>query len=446
MATSKGSPKTVMTSVWAIAIGFIFLNSIFVAAEFATVAARTTIIRKAALSGNKLASSLLPILETPRRLDEYIATCQIAITFSSLVLGAYTETQFGPIWAAFLVEVFKLDHVLAESVAAVAILGVFTLLQILIGELLPKSVSLTHSEPIALFMYWPLRVASVILRPFIWLFNGSGVALLKLLGVPASSHKHVHSLDEIALLLAQSKDGGLLEPEEHERLHQALELSEKTAKQIMIPRPNVLSISSKLSMQEAYRSALSSPYTRLVVHGADVDDVLGCVNVKQVIQAWFDKGEKSSLEELISKTPIIPENLTLSRLITLLKREHSHVAFVMDEHGSMIGLVTVGDILGELIQDFDAANFKKPDIFEVLEDGRIRVSGNYKLHRATKFLGANYDSEAETINGLVMEILGRVPERGDTVELPAAIITVEQVEHHAATIVTVIRKGTAQNV
>ncbi len=176
-----------------------------------------------------MATSLLPILETPRRLDEYIATCQIAITFSSLILGAYTETNIGPGWAALLVEYFKLDHLVAESIAAIAILIIFTLLQILIGELLPKSISLQHSERIALFMYWPLRITSVILRPFIWLFNGSGVTLLKLLGVPASSHRHVHSLEEISLLLAESKDGGLLEPEEHERLHQALELSEKTA-------------------------------------------------------------------------------------------------------------------------------------------------------------------------------------------------------------------------
>ncbi|MBX9693911.1 MAG: CNNM domain-containing protein, partial [Cyanobacteria bacterium] len=200
-----------MVSVWAIAIGLIFLNSFFVAAEFATVAARTTVIRKSALAGDRLATSLLPILETPRRLDEYIATCQIAITFSSLILGAYTETNIGPGWAAWLVEHFKIDHLIAESIAAIAILIIFTLLQILIGELLPKSVSLQHSERIALFMYWPLRVTSVILRPFIWLFNGSGVALLKLLGVPASSHRHVHSLEEISLLLAESKDGGLLE-------------------------------------------------------------------------------------------------------------------------------------------------------------------------------------------------------------------------------------------
>lgn len=430
-----------MVSVWTVAIGLIFLNSFFVAAEFATVAARTTVIRKAALSGDKLANALLPILETPRRLDEYIATCQIAITFSSLLLGAFTETNIGPIWAAALVTYFHIDHLLAESIAAFAILAVFTLLQILIGELLPKSISLTHSERIALLMYWPLRICSVILRPFIWLFNGSGVLLLKLLGVPPSSHKHVHSLEEIELLLAESKDGGLLEPEEHERLHQALELSEKTAKQLMIPRPKVLTMSSDMTMEQCYRKVLKSPYTRLLVYGESADDVLGCVNVKQVIQTWFTHGAAGDLKKLITPVPIVPENLTMSRLITLLKAKHSHVAVVMDEHGAMMGLVTVGDILSELIEDSDVDEFKQQAVLEVLEDGRVRLPGTYKLHRASKFVGEIPESEAETLNGLVIEILERVPNVGDLIELPEATIEVDEVVHHAATILTVSRKG-----
>lgn len=435
-----------MMTVWTIAIGLIFLNSIFVAAEFATVGSRTTSIRKAAQDGNPLAKALLPILETPRRLDEYIATCQIAITFASLVLGAFTETQLGPHWAAFLIEHFKIDHLFAESVAAGLILFVFTMLQILIGELVPKSISLQHSERIALFMYWPLRVTSVILRPFIWLFNGSGVAILKMLDIPASSHRHVHSLEEISMLLAESKDGGLLEPEEHERLHQALELSEKTAKQLMVPRPKVFAIPNTLSMEECYRRVLTSPYTRLLVHGETVDDVIGILNVKKVIQAWFREGEKGDLEKLITPVLIVPENLTLGRLITLFKAKHSHVAVVMDEHGAMMGLVTVGDILAELIEDIDANELKQAESVEVFEDGRIRIAGSYKLHKAGKFLGALPHSEAETINGLIVEILERVPEVGDSVDLETSVIKVEKVEHHAATLVTIERTGGARNV
>jgi len=435
-----------MMTVWTVAIGLIFLNSFFVAAEFATVGSRTTAIRRAAQEGNKLAASLLPILDAPRRLDEYIATCQIAITFGSLILGAYTETNLGPVWAAVLVDTFKIDHLLAESVAAGAILFVFTLLQILIGELVPKSISLQHPERIALFMYWPLRVTSFVLRPFIWLFNGSGIGILKLLNIAPSSHRHVHSLEEISMLLAESKDGGLLEPEEHERLHQALELSEKTAKQLMIPRPKVFTIPNTLSMEECYRKVLTSPYTRLLVHGESVDDVIGFLNVKQVIQAWFKEGNNCSVDSLISPVLIVPENLTLGRLITLFKAKHSHVAVVMDEHGAMMGLVTVGDILAELIEDIDANEFKNAETVEVFEDGRIRISGSYKLHRAGKFLGSIPESEAETINGLILEILERVPEVGDEVDLGTSIIRVDKVEHHAATLVTIERTGGARNV
>jgi putative hemolysin len=163
-----------MFLAWFIAIGLILLNAIYVAAEFATVAARHSYIQKLALAGNPLASLLLPILEEPRKLDEYIATCQIGITVSSLVLGAYSEISFGPSYAAVLVEYLNLTPVLAESVAAIGILLLFTLLQILFGELLPKSVSLQYSDRIAIFMYWPLRLSSIVFRPFIWLLNGSG--------------------------------------------------------------------------------------------------------------------------------------------------------------------------------------------------------------------------------------------------------------------------------
>lgn len=222
-----------MLVAWIVAFGLILLNALYVAAEFATVAARTTLIRKQAADGNRLASRLLSIVDDPRRLDEYIATCQIGITFSSLVLGAYSELSFGPIWSKALVTYANLQPSLADSIAAIAILTSFTLLQILLGELLPKSVALQYAERIALLMCWPLRLSSVLFRPFIWILNGSGIFLLKALGVPPSSHKHIHSLEEIELLLAESEEVGLLEPAEHERLHQALELSARTAKQLM---------------------------------------------------------------------------------------------------------------------------------------------------------------------------------------------------------------------
>ncbi|MDP3507263.1 MAG: hemolysin family protein [Candidatus Melainabacteria bacterium] len=433
-----------MFLAWFIAIGLILLNAIYVAAEFATVAARHSYIQKLALAGNPLASLLLPILEEPRKLDEYIATCQIGITVSSLVLGAYSEISFGPSCAATLVEYFNLTPVLAESVAAIGILLLFTLLQILFGELLPKSVSLQYSDRIAIFMYWPLRLSSIVFRPFIWLLNGSGNFFLKVLGIPVSTHKHVHSLDEIELLLAESKDGGLLEPVEHERLQQALDLGERTARQLMVPRSNILAVSNKNSLEECYRIALASPYTRLLVYGDSIDDVLGFIHVRHVIQARFSESDLAGIDSLIKGLPIIPENLRLGKLIALLKSKHSHMAVVMDEHGATVGIVTAGDILAELIENVDSDEFKKTIVIEALEDGRIRLPGFYKLHRASKFLGQMPETEAETINGLIMEILDRVPAVGDLIELPSVVIEVEEVEHHAAILVIVSRKEEAK--
>ncbi len=421
------------------------INGLYVAAEFATVAARPTFLRRLASEGDTLASQLLPILDDPKKLDEYIATCQIGITFSSLILGAYSEINLGPIWSHALVTHAHLEHKVAESVAAVAILTLFTLLQILFGELLPKSISLQHSDRVAMTMYWPLRISSFLFRPFIWILNGSGNIVLKVLGIPSSSHKHIHSLEEIELLLAESRDGGLLEPDEHRRLHQALEMSEKVAKQLMTPRTKIVTLSRDISLLEAYKLAMQSPYSRLLVYGESIDDVLGVINVRDVIRAQLTQ-EHRTIQALIKPIPIVPSNLVMGRVLAELKSRQSHVALVMDEHGATRGIVTVGDILAELIEGVEVDEFQQTTTIEALEGGRIRLPGSYKLHRASRFLGKIPDSDAETISGLIVQILERVPEAGDTVELEDVILRVDEVEHHAAGHVTLTPKarGTEQ--
>jgi putative hemolysin len=421
-----------MLIAWIIALVLILINALYVAAEFATVAARTVNVQRLAAAGHPVAALLLPILEEPKKLDEYIATCQIGITFSSLLLGVA--------WSQALVSYARLDAQTAASVATIAILSVFTVLQILLGELLPKSVALQYAERSALLFYWPLRVSSFVLRPFIWLLNGSGNFVLNLFAIPPSSHKHVHSLEEIELLLAESRDGGLLEADEHRRLHQALELSEKTASQLMTPRTKISAVNKQITVQKCYQLALQSPYSRMLVYGESIDDVLGIVNVKSVIEARFRQLD-NSIEDLVRPVPMVPENLALGRLITLLKSRQSHVAIVMDEHGATLGIVTVGDILTDLIEDVETDEFKQPETFEVLEKGRIRLPGSYKLHRSSKFLGQMPASDADTVNGLILEILERLPVPGDLIELHDVILEVESVEHNAATSIIVTRKA-----
>jgi len=418
----------------------ITVNAFYVAAEFATVAARRAQIRKLAHEGNLVAKRLIEVIEHPRKLDSYIATCQIGITCSSLVNGACTEANVAPFLSAQMVQYLHLDPAHAVSLAVLSILACLTLAQILFGELLPKAVALQYSNRVALFMYWPLSISAKIFKPFIWFLNGSGNALLGILGVPSSTHKHIHSLEEIELLLAESKDGGLLEPEEHERLHHAIELSQETARQIMTPRTKLTAMSVHAGLDECYKLALESPFTRVLVYGETIDDVLGVVNVKDIVSAKVNDKASEGLQPLLRPIPIVPENLSMDRLMKELKDNRSHAAVVMDEHGGTLGIVTVGDILGELMEETEIDEFKREIKVEILEDESVCLSGSYKLKRALKFLGEIPETDAETINGLIIETLGRVPSPGEIVELEDVTLEVEDVEHNAVTYLIVRKK------
>lgn len=419
----------------------ITVNAFYVAAEFATVAARVAQIRKLAHDGNQLAQRLLKVIEHPRELDQYIATCQIGITFSSLVNGACTQAMLGPSVSEFLILHLNCEPAIAISASVILILSTLTLAQILFGELLPKAVALQFSSRIALFMYWPLSLSARLFRPFIWLLNGSGTGLLRLFGVPASSHKHIHSLDEIELLLAESKDGGLLEHGEHERLHHAIELSQETAKQIMTPRTKLIALNMDASLDDYYKLALDSPFTRVLVYGDSIDDVRGIVHVKDIVFAKVNGRSEEGIAPLLKPLPIVPENLSMERLMTELKTSRSHAAVVMDEHGGTLGMVTVGDILGELMEETEIDEFKREIKFEILEDERVCLSGAYKIKRALRFLGEVPETDAETINGLVIETMGRVPEPGEVLELKEVSLEIGEVEHNAVTSLIVTKKN-----
>lgn len=424
-----------------LAVLLIAVNAFYVAAEFATVATRVAQIRKLAHDGNTLAQGLLKVIEHPHQLDNYIATCQIGITFSSLVNGACTQAMLGPSVAEFLITHFHVEPAIGISTSVIVILAVLTIAQILFGELLPKAVALQFSTRVAMFMYWPLTISARIFRPFIWILNGSGSALLNMFGIPAASHKHIHSLEEIELLLAESKDGGLLEHEEHERLHHAIELSQETAKQIMTPRTKLTALNIDASLDDYYQLAVDSPFTRVLVYGESIDDVRGIVNVKDIVYAKVTGKTQDGIAPLVKPLPIVPENLSMERLMNELKNSRSHAAVVMDEHGGTLGLVTVGDILGELMEETEIDEFKREIKFEILEDERVCLSGAYKIKRALRFLGEVPDTDSETINGLVMETLGRVPESGEVLELKDVILEIEEVEHNTVISLIVTKKN-----
>jgi putative hemolysin len=213
------------------------LTALYVAAEFATVSARRQRISRQATAGDRLAQLLEPIMASPARLDTYIAACQVGITVSSLVLGFYGQSAIAGAIAPMFSQLGGLQATTAQSVAATVVLVVLTIFHVVLGELVPKSVALRYPERLARLTVVPMRWSMALFRPLIALFNGSGVLILRLLGVPpAEHHMHVHSPEEIELLVAESAKGGLLEPDERQLLRNAFHVGELTATQVMVPR------------------------------------------------------------------------------------------------------------------------------------------------------------------------------------------------------------------
>src|SRR5215203_5320063 len=256
----------------------ILLTALYVAAEFAAVGVRRSRLRRLAEDGNALAARLLPVVEDPAELDRYIAVSQIGITLSSLILGAYGQAQLAPVVAPLFQTLGGMDEETARSSAGAVVLLFLTALAMILGELVPKSIALQNPTRTALLTVLPMRWSRRIFGWSIAFLNGSGVLILRLLRVPATSHRHVHSPEEIELLIAESRDGGLLEPEEQVRLHRALRLGLRTAAQLMVPRERLAAIDIRTPLEDVLSVVTASPFSRLPVYRGDLDNVAGMLH------------------------------------------------------------------------------------------------------------------------------------------------------------------------
>ncbi|MFN2223772.1 MAG: hemolysin family protein, partial [Candidatus Promineifilaceae bacterium] len=273
----------------------IFFNALYVAAEFSTVSARRTRVSQMAGSGNRLARLLMPVLDSSKSLDRYVAACQLGITASSLVLGAYGQSTvapwlIGPIrqileWIEPLTDALNLtpngvSDALAATIAATGVLLFLTLMQVIMGELFPKSVAIQFPERLALATVIPVRWSMVLFRPFIWLFNGSGNLILRLLGVELHpSHSRAHSPEEIEILVTESHEGGLLDDEERLLLRNAFRFRDLTARQVMVHRTRIVAAPVNTSVVELMELALEAGHTRIPLYQDSIDTIIGFVHV-----------------------------------------------------------------------------------------------------------------------------------------------------------------------
>jgi putative hemolysin len=421
------------------------ITAVYVAAEFATVSVRRSRIQKLAEEGNRLAAWLLPILESPALLDRYIAVCQIGITLSSLITGAYAQATLA-VWLVPLFESFgSLQGVAAQSASAVFVLVTLTVVQVLIAELVPKSLALQYPTHTSLYTIFAMAPSAWILKPFNAFLNGSGLVMLRLLGAPHQSHRHIHSPEEIELLIADSRDGGMLEPDEHQRLRRALRLNLRQARQLMVSRTKISALDITTPLPDVISIVTQSPFSRLPVYRDSIDNIVGMLHTKDLVRWYVSDGAKGTLADVIRPMASVHESVTADRVLRQLRERRSHQALVVDEHGGTAGLVTLEDVLSELLGDVGDEFKPGEPVPETLPDGRVRLPGAMSVDDAALLLGVQpWPADATTVGGLVVEELGHLPVPGESVRLREFELTVERLQGHA--VATVIARRFAEAV
>ncbi len=406
----------------------IFINALFVGAEFSAIRARKTRLQQLAGSGNQLAQILAPIKADPKALDNYIAACQLGITATSLVLGAYAQNTVAQILVQPLVALGNIAAPLAHSISATILLALFTILQIVIGELLPKSITIQYPEQMALATTLPVRWSQIVLRPFIWFFNGSGEVVLRLFKFDSHDGKmHLHSPSEIELLVSDSYEGGLIDTKEQQMLRNAFRLRKLTARQIMVPRTRLVTASSGASILNVLNKAINAGVTRIPIYKKDIDNIVGFVHIKDLFSLHQKK--EDDLAKVLRKVIFVPETLPVFDVWRTLNHHRQYMAVVFDEYGGTAGLITFEDLIeeifGEVEDEFDQ------DIIELYSydsEGRTHLRGDLLITDINEYLKLSLpEGENDTLGGLVFSQLGRPPEEGDEVQIDNLAIRVEKV-------------------
>jgi CBS domain containing-hemolysin-like protein len=422
----------------------ILVNALYVAAEFAAVSVRRSRIQQLASDGNPLAAWLLPVLESPKELDRYIGACQIGITLSSLVLGAYAQATF----AVWLTPIFAalggLQELAAQSTATIVVLLTLTIGQVVFAELVPKSLALQYPTPTSLYTLIPMIGSLWIYRPFIKFLNGTALLFLRLIGSPFQAHRHIHSPEEIELLIAESRDGGLLEPDEHRRLQRALHLNLRLAKQLMVPRRKIAALDIRTPLHEVIGIVAQSPFSRLPVYRDSLDNIVGILHTKELVRWFVSEGASTTLADLIRVMPTVHESVTADRVLRELRERRSHQTLVVDEFGGTSGLLTLEDVLAELLGHVGDEFKPAHPSAESLPGGRTRLPGAMTVDNAAAALGALWETDAATVGGMVIEALGHLPATGETIAIGSLEFEVERVADRAVESVLVRRLATAE--
>lgn len=406
-------------------IGLLAANAFFVAAEFALVSARHFRIETRAKGGSSAARMTLRIKEN---IDAYLSACQLGITMASLGLGWLGEPAVAAILKPVL-EPLHLSDATLHTISFVIGFIVFSSLHIVIGEQVPKTYAIRKAVPVSILLAYPLHWFYIAIFPLSWALNWASISLLRLMGVKEASHAEVLTSDELKGLIHVSAEHGEVEAERATMLHNLFHFDERTVEGVMIPRTETKVLRTEASAAENLEVIRKTQYSRFPIVSDGHDNLIGIVLVRDLVNAMVD-GQKAPWENLKAycREPlVVPESLHVSTLFEMMRTKRAHMACVIDEYGSFVGIVTLEDLLEEIVGEIADETDKVEQEFSIVWKAdhwdAHGLASLVDFERETGFVGSE-EYEVKTVSGLVMSLLGRIPRVKDIVELEGFRFTV----------------------
>ena len=391
-------------------------NAVFVAAEYALVSVRRTRLDELAERGSAGARSALSLLDQPTR---FIGVIQLAITIFGILTGAIGE----PLISHFF------DPFMPNGLAFALSFLVLTYLSVTIGELIPKAVALQIAEPLAVIIARPLDLLARLTWPIVVLLQLTAAGGLRLLGMrtaPAGALEH--NEEDIRRILAGAEQAGVIAEQEEEMLYKVFDFADKEATDVMVPRPEVVALSADITPEDALSAVIDSPYTRYPVYRGSLDTVIGVLHVRDLFSAVHGNSPVR-LDELLRPTHVVPETKDLAALLSEFRKTNQHMAVVVDEYGSTQGIVTLEDLLEEIVGDIEDEYDLPDESVERIDETTIRIDGTFPIDDFNEEFGQCLDQDDfHTMAGFVFGHLGRAPAIGDRVEVPGLVLEVLELE------------------
>ncbi len=394
---------------------FVFFNGFFVAAEFAIVKVRSSQLELKAQEGNRFAILSKHIVS---HLDAYLAATQLGITLSSLALGWIGEPVVSKMIITFMELVgINVSPELAHGIALPVAFLIITILHIVFGELAPKSLAILRPEQTTLFISYPLQCFYWICRPFIWLLNGFANLILRMFGLHTASEAESYSSDELKYLVDQVRESGNIEDSNYDIIRNAFDFSERTARQVMVPRTQVLAIDVNDYDSETLETVIEDGFSRIPCYEDSIDNIIGIVHLKDILKKMRQNGEVD-IRPIVRPVSFVPETKRIGQILKEFQIKHQQIAMVLNEYGGIEGIITMEDILEELVGEIQDEYDNEIPFVEKISDNIYSVIATAAISDINNQLPHSIDKakQYDTLAGYLIDKFGRIPNTHDKLQ------------------------------